>query len=502
MTSALLSQIEARPTDVCGQEQRIFRTATLSTTTPHQDEWDQDVAFQPSAAETDEGAAAAKSPVLLALAAAVLGGTLILGGAGDEYPLITAGIELAALILLWYIAASRGLTRWSGSRIFPHLLIGAVIALPLIQLVPIAPELWRSMPGRELAWKLLSLSGLTSSWRPLSLDPAATIATALEMLPGLAMFFAAVHLSSRNRLRLVYVAISAGFLSVLLGALQKAGGDLSPFILFDTPHRGNSPGFFVNRNHQATFLLLSMLLTAGAARAVIAERPAVRELARIVAAGLVLIFAAGVLLTNSRTGFLLLVPAIVASLLIIFPVSLGWKATAASLALGLGLVAVTAQSEAVQSTLERFSDLEEDERTIYWQDTMRAAAQSWPVGTGIGTFPKVYATVQSVETVGIQYVNNAHNDYLELVLEGGIAAFILILVGLFYLLLCAIGLWRHPGGIGETALASAALAAIVIVLLHSAVDFPLRLPAIMSLFGLLWGLVAAVQRGRRGSAAE
>jgi O-antigen ligase len=442
---------------------------------------------RPFARQSEKGSGPASSalPILSALTFA---GTLLLGGAGESYPLITLGIELSAVIILWHIIVSRGLTRSPFLSVLPWVLLLGILGLLLMQLVPIPPSLWRQLPGRELAWRLLTLSGSAAGWRPISFDPMETIATGLETLPALAMFFSVLHLPERDRLRLVWIAVGVGLISALAGALQKAGGNLSPFILFDTPHSGNSPGLFVNRNHQANFLLLSMLLGAGAARCFGARQPERLGLARLMALGLVSVFAAGVVITTSRTGFLLLLPAMAASLLIIFPMRWSWKAAAAAFLLVAGLAAFGSQSGAVQSTIERFSDLD-DERTIYWRDTYRAIEQSWPVGTGIGTFRRVYGTVQSVETVGIQYVNNAHNDYLELALEGGVLAVGLMALVLLFVLLAGIRLWKMLKNGGEAALGAAALAAIIVVLLHSIFDYPLRMHSIMAMFGLLWGLV-------------
>ena len=455
------------------------------------------VLFKRPLAASRQASAAPSSPVLAALAAGLLSVSLLLGGAGDSYPLIAMGIEVCSVALLWYLVATT-----PGSRhpigLLPGLILIGVIALPLLQLVPLPAGLWQELPGRDRALKLLTLSGLAGRWRPISLEPGATISTALEMLPALAMFFCVLNLPERDRLRLVRVAIAVGLVSALLGALQKAGGDLSPFILFETPHRSDSPGLFVNRNHQATFLLICMLLTAGAARAHKPMQAAAGGLVRAISAGLILVFAAGVVVTTSRTGFLLLLPAIAASILIAFPVRWNWKFALGALALAAGLVALGLQSEAVQSTLARFSDLD-DERTIYWSDTLQAIGQSWPFGSGLGTFPQVHASVQDIRSVNIQFVNNAHNDYLELVLEGGAVAAALIGLGLIYLVVAGVHLWGRARRGASWAMGAAALGAILVVLLHSIFDYPLRMLSIMALFGLLWGLLVTTSAPLRQS---
>lgn len=436
-------------------------------------------------APSDDASAGPRPSALAASTAALLALSLLLGGAGDSYSLITLGIELGSLALLWYAAVTGGIPARPG--LLPGLIVGGAIALPLLQLVPLPPALWQGLSGREAALDLLTLSGLAGGWRPISLEPGATIATSLEMLPALAMFLCVLKLGERDRLRLIWVAVAVGLLSALLGALQKAGGDLSPFILFETPHIGNSPGLFVNRNHQATFLLICMLLSAGAARAHIAEQPSARGLIGTIGAGLMLVFAAGVVVTTSRTGFLLLLPTLAASVLIAFPIRWNLKFALGGVAMAAGAAVLGLQSEAVQTTLARFSDLG-DERTIYWSDTLQAIRSYWPFGSGLGTFPQVHAAVQNLDSVTIQFVNNAHNDHLELLLEGGALAAALGALGLVCWILSGVRLLR--GG-AATPVGAAAFAAIGVLLLHSIFDYPLRMLAIMSLFGLLWGLLIA-----------
>lgn len=434
---------------------------------------------------------AAKAPALFYLTALMLAVALLVGGSGDYYPLCNLVIELLALLVLWFIAvrpASAGAPRLS---LLPRVIIAGLIALVVAQLIPIPAQLWHQLPGRQLETQLLEFAGLASDWRPLSLDPAATVSSALQILPGLAAFFAILHLSERHRQYLLLILIAAGLLAALLGALQKMSAGMSPFMLFETTHWENSPGLFVNRNHQATFLLIVMLVTAGTARSFAANRtdPA---LIRVVASAAIALLAAATLITASRTGFAMLVPALAAAFLILYPVKLKRWAAAAILLGGGALILLLARSEAVRAVIQRFS--ETDERPLYWRDTMTAIAQYWPFGSGFGTFPKVFDATQSIETVAVQFVNNAHNDYLELALEGGLPA--IVLLGLFMLFCLRAGLrlakldipGRDTGG-EHAPIGVACLAAIGVILLHSIVDYPLRMLSIMATFGMLAGLL-------------
>ena len=85
------------------------------------------------------------------------------------------------------------------------------------------------------------------------------------------------------------------------------------------------------------------------------------------------------------------------------------------------------------------------------------------------------------------YVNHAHNDWLELWLTGGIPAILLALAFLAWLAASTVRLWRSDelqGSVLDLALARAAPIVIVLLLLHSAVDYPLRIPALSVLFAI------------------
>jgi len=85
--------------------------------------------------------------------------------------------------------------------------------------------------------------------------------------------------------------------------------------------------------------------------------------------------------------------------------------------------------------------------------------------------------------VAAEFTNHAHNDYLEILLEGGvIAAAILVL----YVLMLITA--RPP-----TPIQRAALLSILALLVHSAVDYPLRTVAIALLFAVLNGILFAVK---------
>jgi O-antigen ligase len=133
--------------------------------------------------------------------------------------------------------------------------------------------------------------------------------------------------------------------------------------------------------------------------------------------------------------------------------------------------------------------------------TTRAIEDSFPVGTGLGTFPTVYRRYENPDRVTRQYANHSHNDYLEFVLELGVAGLLLILAFIGWWGAALFRVWRSevPGA----GLARAASVAVGVVLLHSIVDYPLRTSAIAALIGAACALlVPAPRREAEASDAE
>jgi O-antigen ligase len=119
-------------------------------------------------------------------------------------------------------------------------------------------------------------------------------------------------------------------------------------------------------------------------------------------------------------------------------------------------------------------------------ETFRAvfdlAHSALPLGTGIGTFVEAYERIEPDSMLSPTYLNHAHNDFLELIVTGGVPAILLIAAGLAWAALEGFYALRHtraghPGG--RTAMAGVAV--IFILAAASILDYPLRTPALACL---------------------
>ncbi len=411
---------------------------------------------------------------------------LLGGGGASALPTLDAVCMLAGFALLAMLVATGG-----GWRVDPAArswlaLALLAFALPIAQLIALPGGLATALPGRELANAIRAEAGATGPL-PWTLDPDRTMLAALSLIPAIALFAATLRCDEVWRRRILLAWIGMAMIGVLVGALQVAS-DGSAARLYNTLHRGVATGFFANRNHNSIFLLSVLVLFVAVFLAESKQRSRTGSLLRV---GVAALLVAGMFITTSRAGLLLLLAAVPFLFMIVRPERglprPGWPALIAGLGVLAALVAFAMFNPVARRVVARFS-FETDLRWQFWPDVLQTLGQYWPVGSGIGTFARVFAPQERIETIDRLYVNHAHNDYLELVLEGGILAVALLVA---FAAMLAIRT-RFLTGLGHSAMRSTGLAsllAIGAILLHSLVDYPLRAITVVSLFGYLVGLL-------------
>lgn len=436
--------------------------------------------------------------VIAVMAFVLLALSVVFGGASRENALRLALVELAATPLLllagWRLIASGA---WREHKL-PLAVLAGVVAIPLLQLIPLPFEVWRGLPGRAPFAAALDLAKVEPGWLPLSLAPEQTWRAVLGLIPPAAMFLAALGVAAESRRKMAIGYLAVAVVSLLLGALQLLGGYDNPFYLYATTNYGSPVGFFANRNHLAALLVASLPLAGVFVGEALARRRSGRGL-RLVLAGLFyLIVLVGVAVVRSRAGVLLAGPALIVSLLIVWRTAGARRTTPAVLGVaGVSAAAVAAVALfALDPILARF-DTQTAGRFETWPNILQAADAHLPFGAGIGAFDPVYRTVEPLETLTETYLNHAHNDFLELWLETG-------WLGVFALAAFAVWwarrtwkAWTPEGG----DLARAASAAVVLLLLHSAVDYPLRTETLAVFFAFCCAVLQIGGPGRSRRAA-
>jgi len=357
---------------------------------------------------------------------------------------------------------------------------------------------------------------------PISVLPRATWISALSLLSPLAVFLGTLLLGYRERRFLCILLLGIGILSAFVGLSQVAQGPQSALRFFEITNPSEAVGFFANRNHFAALLyaltLFSAVWVIEAAAGVNAERGRL-DTARMagVAASLfvLVIILAGQAMARSRAGLVLTIVALFGAFALAVTDqrtasggSLA-KVTPAKLMMGaITLAVILVIQYALYRILQRFDiDPLEDARIIFARNTFAAAKAYLPLGSGMGTFPSVYALFEKPQDALIDvYANRAHNDVLELALEAGVVGIGLAVLFVAWLATRSVKVWfgRNPALVGvDLSLARAATLVVGLIIAHSLVDYPLRTGAIMGVLAFACGLlVEPLSVGEKTSAPE
>ena len=372
------------------------------------------------------------------------------------------------------------------------LLVALMLGLIALQLIPLPPGLWTALPGRALVSDGFALLGLPPGWQPISLAPYDTAATALTLLPPLAILAAMLWLKPSPSRWIAMTVIAATMAAVLLGALQVASSDgaTSPWYFYRFSNFGVATGFFANSNHMATLLLIAIpfVVALGSATAQGTEDVRKRYAAIAIGGGGLAVILVGLAINGSLAGFGLAPVVTVASIMLILRPRQAWLRAGA---LGVGVVGIAAFLALIATPLgERFASAGAA-TSISTRHEMRvnsidAIGMFGAAGSGLGTFRPVYSLFENPDMIERTYVNHAHNDYLEVAVELGLVGVLLILLFWAWWVAASRQLLKSPA---FDQYARAGMVASAAVMIHSAVDFPLRTASISGLFAMALALM-------------
>lgn len=375
-------------------------------------------------------------------------------------------------------------------------------------LLPRGPLLW---PGLAfLAWSALGLVPWPGRG-PWSVAPAATVRGLAFVAALLALHAAAAaafeDAGARRRVRrgLAWFA----FLLALGALAQLSTGTRAIYGVFRPREGGTPSGPFVNRNHLAGYLLLLAPVALGhLARALAAwrARAGTRGRARLLALqtpeGVALVYAclpalaaiAALLATTSRGAILAFVVALAGALAL--PRRGGRAALAAMVAAFLAMALTWFGLERLG---DRFSAIPDNApgRTRVWSDALARMDGRWVTGAGFNAFEAhlsrvapwrlpahatpwpepVRARYEGGERLGFRFQGSdwyreAHNDYLQVLVETGVPGLL-------------IALWAAASALHRVAASRWVFAALLAMLLHALVEFDFQIPALAVLFVVL-----------------
>lgn len=405
-----------------------------------------------------------KISVFIAICVVLMFGPLALG-AVDFWSTSLFETGAAAVLLLWItwqLASVEVKIRWN--PLFDPMLV--LFALVLLQIA-----------FHRTAYLYDSLSEL---WRCISY--------------GILTFVAVQLVQSDDNFVLVFGQSLAAFGSIyaVFAILQGFTSEGKIYWLIK-PQAGNVYGSYVNHNHYAG--LMELLLPTAF---VLAFSGAVQGAKRILLIFAATLMAASVFLSQSRGGMFAVIVEMVFLAIFWIPQFSRRRKSAAVFAL-FCLVTALFLARIAPQVGSRITDTHDPARWLIHRDSIRMFAAHPILGSGLGTFATVFPRYRTFFD-GF-FVNNAHDDYLELLLECGLAGF-------------GIGVWflkvlyregfrnlRLARQYPATMISTAALAGCTGLLAHSFVDFNLHIPANAAFFYVLCAIAtASIGRARRSIA--
>ncbi len=397
-------------------------------------------------------------------------------------------LSAAGLVVFWCVD---GMTLRSVqlNRGVLQLPLLAFILLGFIQLLPL-----RS--AADNAGLPLSLS------RSLSLDPYATRLVLVQLI-SLFIYFVAtiIFTDSPRRLRtLARVIMIFGFFLAMFGLTQSLTTDGTRVYWFRELAQSTAFGPFINRHHFAGYMEMAIAVPLG-----LLFSGAIENYKRPLYAFAAVLMGVSLIMTNSRGGIISLAAELFFLVLIAGPLaktkekSKRLRAMLLRAGLAAGLVAILFGGTLAVGGADVFNRLlgtvnasdPTTGRSHFWSVTLDVIKAHPIVGSGLGSFGVIYTRYDSRN--GFYRLEQAHNDYLQILSDGGILGG---LIGLSFLII----LFRKGFERRDTedkfrrGIATGALAGCFAVLVHSAFDFTLHTTANALLFLVLAALATLDHR--------
>jgi O-antigen ligase/tetratricopeptide (TPR) repeat protein len=435
-----------------------------------------------------------------------------------EY-LLAVGVVLLCGCWLAHAALTRRFT-FRGDLV--SLSLAGLLLLTAVQLVPLPLGVVQVLSPTRAEWHESLLPGQLErlpgesdvarpSFLPLTVIPHATRTLAARLLGVFAVYAAARNwLADRDTLRRFAWAVTLnGVLLAVFGIGQFFSS--KPGVMFWSEDTGGGVfGPFICRNHYPDYVAFGVggaiyLLhprkgerarSDGSVRGRllglldIFDRPA--SLAAALALGVML---ASIPFSQSRGGVLAVAVAGAG-----VAVLGGWgKGKGGPVVAAVGVAAAVAVGLVlwlgIGPIADRFRDDDRtlDDRVPLWSAAAGAANGTWATGTGGGTFAWVEPLGRTTQSATVVY-EHAHNEYLEAVVEGGavrLGLTLLLAVGVPVLLGRRV---RRLRGRSAGAFVLGVWFAVVVLAVHSAVDFAVHLPSVAVMAAAAVGLAFGVRK--------
>ncbi len=409
-------------------------------------------------------------------------------------------VVVFSIIILWLIGqmlVPKALSPAVIKARIPLLLFSLWVIFNFLQAFPVSSSLLQALSPAGYDLKDYTLGVLLNEGRYLSNDPGATLVAAFKAAAYVGLFFLVLQLiHSRSRLKtLAWLLFFVGLFEALYGLMAFVAPYL---ILFWNPSPGSLSGTYINRNHFAGLMEMTIPIGLGlmfyrmhAPQIHVNWKSRLRSIAQsclarrnLIVLSVIIMFGA-LFLSTSRGGALAMVVSLLVIILFVRIVSgseapevrlLPWIALLIIAAIGwfgaAGLV-----DKLANGTLDT-------NRILVWQSGYQIFADYPITGAGGGTFQWMNPLYRSAE-MGRGYNDHAHNDYVEVLSESGLVGFALLAGALLLVFVSNLRAYLKRRDRFFRAMLFAASTAVTAQLLHAFVDFNFQIPANMAYFFVL-----------------
>lgn len=360
----------------------------------------------------------------------------------------------------------------------PIVFTGVISIIVLLSLLPLPYFIWSNLPNRDLIAEVFKLTETSPKYMPLSMAPERTWLALLSFIPILTVLFLLTQITNRKHIdRLVWIYPIAAFLLTIIGFLQVFGQVSDTF--YKISNVGYPLAFFSNVNHMGTFLLMSLPFTSYLFLTELRDHN--RRKMLFLLAVIFIVSVIGILSVKSFATYGLFIFQIF--LFILFALNTISSNLIKYIAIGLlmsGVLYLIFHLEVLHALEIQMGASSLQGRNRLLSNSLPLILETFPFGTGAGAFEDAYRANEELSAITPNFVNHVHNDYIEAVIEMGLLA--ILLIGYFCFRFFDQVRRILKLGYSFDSLQFVAANSLLIVLLHSAFDYPLRTPAIAIMF--------------------
>ena len=350
----------------------------------------------------------------------------------------------------------------------------------------VSGESWLSLPGRAyyrevVEWHRLAQHGTQNF--ALSLDTVGTTQAIWVAVAALAVCLGVLALPRPLIMKLLAVFVFLALVEAVLGLLQYALSGPA-FLSYSPMPQNRASGTFINRNHFATWLAMSLpivlLRTTGAFTFQYSDRTSSPGYWQVWWGFAVVLITAALLASASRAGSSAALIVGVTTLCVIATRKMPGKRSLMVHALVSTLALLILETIVPRFALAFSDDAMRESsagRSIMYARAFDAAKQFFPVGSGLGSFSIAFQRFQPPELDGL-FIEHAHNDYIQLLFETGAAGVFILALFAVTAIATAINLFRHRDDFHRTAPAIGCFLGAGAFAFHSLFDFPAHIPAV------------------------